>query len=101
MQELATAPVRLSQGLEYYKSGKAGISSGLMHSTIGGWAPGDIRVVAAFDIDRRKVGHRLEEAIFAKPNQAKIFQKVLPVSGTIVDMGPGSRRRGVPYGELP
>ena len=78
----------LVQGLEYYKSGKAGISSGLMHSKIGGWAPGDISVVAAFDIDRRKVGRRLEEAVFAKPNCAQIFQKVLPVSGTVVEMGP-------------
>ena len=78
----------LVQGLEYYRSGMAGMSSGLMHSKIGGWAPGDIRVVAAFDIDSRKVGHRLEEAIFAKPNRATVFQKALPVSGTIVEMGP-------------
>ena len=37
-----------------------------MHWKLGGYAPGDIQVVAAFDIDRRKVGRDVSEAIFAK-----------------------------------
>ena len=40
-----------------------------MHPDIGGWGPGDLAIVAAFDIDRRKVGTAVEQAIFAKPNR--------------------------------
>jgi myo-inositol-1-phosphate synthase len=58
-----------------------------MHARIGDWGPSDISVVAAFDIDRRKVGKRVEEAIFAQPNCTKVFQKVLPVSDVVVQMG--------------
>lgn len=59
-----------------------------MHPRIGNWGCGDIEVVVAFDIDRRKVGRSLSEAIFAKPNCTKIFQRVLPVSDVIVQMAP-------------
>jgi len=78
----------LVQGLEYYKGRKEGAFAGLMHARIGDWGPSDIEVVAAFDIDRRKVGKRVEEAVFAKPNCTKIFQSVLPVSDVVVRMGP-------------
>ena len=78
----------LVQGLEYYKGRNKEMSAGLMHARIGDWAPSDIEIVAAFDIDRRKVGKRVEEAIFAKPNCAMIFQTVLPVSDVVVQMGP-------------
>ena len=59
-----------------------------MHARIGDWGPSDIEIVAAFDIDRRKVGKRVEEAIFAKPNCTKVFQRALPVSDVVVQMGP-------------
>ncbi len=59
-----------------------------MHPRIGRWGCGDIGIVAAFDIDRRKVGRPLEEAIFAKPNCTRIFQKVIPISNVVVQMGP-------------
>ena len=59
-----------------------------MHQSIGGWRASDIEVVAAFDIDRRKVGHPLEDAAFAAPNCARIFQPVLSASGVTVQMGP-------------
>ncbi len=78
----------LVQGLEYYKGRNEGAFAGLMHARIGDWGPSDIKVVAAFDIDRRKVGKQLEEAIFAKPNCTKVFQSALPVSGVVVQMGP-------------
>ena len=78
----------LIQGLEYYKDRDADASAGLMHARIGDWGPSDIEVVAAFDIDRRKVGKPVEEAIFAKPNCTKVFQSVLPVSDVVVQMGP-------------
>ena len=48
----------------------------------------DIEIVAAFDIDHRKVHKRVEEAIFAKPNCTKVFQSALPVSEVVVRMGP-------------
>jgi myo-inositol-1-phosphate synthase len=59
-----------------------------MHPKIGDWRCSDIEIVAAFDIDRRKVGRPVEEAIFAKPNCTRIFQSSLPVSGVRVQMGP-------------
>ncbi len=78
----------LIQGIEYYRTHRSVNSAGLMHPDIGGWGPGDIEVVAAFDIDRRKVGEPLERAIFAKPNCTMVFQETLPVSGVIVQMAP-------------
>ena len=78
----------LVQGLEYYRSRNASELAGLMHPKIGDWRVGDIEVVAAFDIDHRKVGWPLEEAIFAKPNCTTVFQSGVPVSGVTVQMGP-------------
>ena len=79
----------LIQGIEYYRSTRnTSQGQGLMHESIGGWHASDIEVVAAFDIDRRKVGHQLEVAVFAKPNCARVFQSVLPPSEVTVQMGP-------------
>ena len=78
----------LIQGIEYYRTRNASERAGLMHESIGGWRASDIETVAAFDIDRRKVGRPLEEAVFAAPNCARVFQPVLPASGVTVQMGP-------------
>ena len=78
----------LVQGIEYYGSRATENLAGLMHPDIGGWGPGDLEIVAAFDIDRRKVGTPVEQAIFAKPNRAMVFQESLPASGVAVQMGP-------------
>jgi myo-inositol-1-phosphate synthase len=78
----------LIQGIEYYKNKGKADAVGLMHWDIGGFKPGDIKVVAAFDIDERKVGKDLGEAIFAKPNCTKVFYPDLPYYGTEVKMGP-------------
>ena len=78
----------LIQGITFYADGENAASAGLMHPEIGGWRPCDIDVVAAFDIDRRKVGRPVEEAIFAKPNCTMVFQSELPPSGVIVQMAP-------------
>jgi myo-inositol-1-phosphate synthase len=78
----------LVQGVEYYRGGDGADVEGLMHVSIGGYRCGDIEFVAAFDVDRRKVGRPLEEAIFAKPNCTHIFQSALPVSNVIVQPGP-------------
>jgi myo-inositol-1-phosphate synthase len=77
----------LLQGIAYYGKRKAAEPSGLMHWSLGGYVPGDIEVAAAFDIDRRKVGRDVSEAIFAKPNCTKVFCPKVPCSGVKVRMG--------------
>jgi myo-inositol-1-phosphate synthase len=76
----------LYQGLEYYKHHDDTSIPGVMWATIGGYHPKDIEVVAVFDVDKRKVGKKTSEAIFAKPNCARIFQTDLP-EGPVVQMG--------------
>lgn len=77
----------LIQGLYYYRTKNEKDAIGLMHWEIGGYRPYDIDIVAAFDIDKRKVGTDVNEAIFALPNCTAIFCKDLPPSGTKVNMG--------------
>ena len=78
----------LVQGVEYYRNRRNAAVDGVMHQTIGGYRASDVEFVAAFDVDKRKVGRPLEEAIFAKPNNTRVFQSSLPVSNVIVQMGP-------------
>jgi myo-inositol-1-phosphate synthase len=68
----------LIQGLEYYKNIKNSdeLVPGLMHNSLGGYLISDIKPVAAFDIDMRKVGIDLSEAIFSNPNCTKKFSDV-------------------------
>lgn len=78
----------LIQGLKYYGNcEKQEESLGLRHLFLGGFHPRDIQVVAAFDIDSRKVGKDLAQAIFAQPNNAP---KIVDVSstGVVVQKGP-------------
>jgi myo-inositol-1-phosphate synthase len=77
----------LIQGIHYYREKSPEDAIGLMHWEIGGYAPTDIEVVAAFDIDRRKVGKDVNEAIFSGPNCTTIFCPDLPASGVTVQMG--------------
>ncbi|MGB9717618.1 MAG: inositol-3-phosphate synthase [Thermoproteota archaeon] len=76
----------LVQGVYFYRE-KEGDSIGLAHPEIGGYRPGDIEFVAAFDVSRRKVGKDLSEAIFEKPNNTIRFQEV-PRTGVTVKRGP-------------
>jgi len=76
----------LVQGIFYYAR-KRKNAVGLMHYDICGYKPKDIRLVAAFDIDRRKVGIPLEKAIFAPPNCTKIIEPKIPPTGVTVLMG--------------
>ncbi len=78
----------LIQGIDYYGKRPKEDVKGLMHPVIGQWAPGDLKIVAAFDIDRRKVGKPVEEAIFERPNCTMVFQKDLTPSGVTVQMAP-------------
>jgi len=77
----------LIQGIHYYRNGKKQDATGLMHWDIGGYKPNDIRVVAAFDIDKRKVGKDISEAIFSEPNCTTIFYKDVPKYNVKVRMG--------------
>jgi len=77
----------LIQGIYYYKDKDPKEAIGLMHWDVGGFTPGDIEVVAAFDIDNRKVGKDAAEAIFALPNCTTVFCKDVPETGAIVRMG--------------
>jgi myo-inositol-1-phosphate synthase len=74
----------LYQGLHYYKNNID--KSGLMSPEIGGYVPKDIEVVLAVDIDKRKVGKHLSEAIFQEPNCCRVFCTDLE-KGPIVKMG--------------
>jgi myo-inositol-1-phosphate synthase len=68
----------LIQGLDYYKNIKKSddLVPGLMHNSLGGYLISDIKPVAAFDIDKRKVGTDISEAIFSNPNCTKKFSNV-------------------------
>jgi myo-inositol-1-phosphate synthase len=78
----------LVQGIAYYRSQAPEAAVGLMHWDIGGYAPGDIDVVAAFDVDARKVGQDVAGAIFAPPNCTVRFHPDVAPTGAIVQMGP-------------
>lgn len=77
----------LYQGFAYYKKHQSEEVAGLMFKDIGGYGPTDIEVVAAFDVDKRKVGQPVGKAIFAKPNCARTFMPDVP-AGPKVQMGP-------------
>ena len=64
----------LIQGIEYYRQHHNEHSDGIMQAQINGWRPQDIKIVAAFDVDKRKVGLPIAKAIFAKPNCTTVFQ---------------------------
>jgi len=80
----------LIQGLYYYKDVDSNneLVPGLMHNVIGGYRISDIKPVAAFDVDSRKVGKDISEAIFALPNNTTVFQKDIPDMGVKVQMAP-------------
>jgi len=77
----------LIQGVYKYRDVASNESiPGLMHPTLGGYHIGDIEFVAAFDIDKNKVGKDLSEAIYAPPNNTFRFFDV-PHMGVSVDRG--------------
>jgi len=77
----------LVQGVHYYKNAKEDeFVPGLMHVNLGGYHIADINFVAAFDIDKNKVGKDLAQAIFIKPNNTFKFCDV-PKTGIRVERG--------------
>jgi myo-inositol-1-phosphate synthase len=77
----------LVQGLTYYAEKKDGPVTGLMHHEICGYTAEHVNVVAAFDIDKRKVGKPLKEAVFAPPNCTKKISSEIRNGDVIVSMG--------------
>ncbi len=67
----------LVQGVEFYKAASQKV--GLMNEKVGPYKVSDIKFVAAFDVDQRKVGKDLSEAIFEEPNNTR---KILQVKST-------------------
>lgn len=80
----------LIQGIFYYKkiTSDDELIPGLMHNLVGKYRPADIKIVAAFDIDKRKVGKDFSKAMFAQPNCTKIFYSKIPNLKVKVKMGP-------------
>src|ERR1700712_2150306 len=75
----------LVQGVAYYRSNNS--SQGLIHDTIGGYGAGDVEFVMGVDVDARKVGKDIAEAIFSAPNNTAVFQPEVPATGAKVMMG--------------
>src|SRR5213594_1839166 len=77
----------LVQGVHYYRNAKPGERiPGIMHVDLGGYHIRDVDFVAAFDVDRNKVGKDLAEAIYAPPNNTYRFADV-PRTGVRVSRG--------------
>jgi myo-inositol-1-phosphate synthase len=75
------------QGVQFYRNAQPGeFVPGLMHVDVGGYHISDINFVAAFDIDKNKVGKDLSEAIFQYPNNTIKFADV-PKLGVKVERG--------------
>ena len=78
----------LVQGTQYYKNAKEDITvPGLMHVNFGGYHIRDVKFVAAFDVNKNKIGKDLAEAIFTEPNCCAKFAEV-PELGVKVSPGP-------------
>jgi myo-inositol-1-phosphate synthase len=77
----------LLQGIVYYRGKDQSDAIGIFNWSINGYTPYDIKVVSAFDIDQRKVGKDVHDAIFERPNCTKKFVPNMPKSGVKVEMG--------------
>src|SRR5712692_3979951 len=87
----------LVQGVEYYKDADpASRVPGLMHVQFGPYHVGDIEFVAAFDVDAKKVGRDIAEAIVASENNTITICHV-PPTGVTVQRGPSFDCRGDYY----
>ncbi len=80
----------LLQGIHFYRDVAVNGEPipGLMHNVLGGYRISDVDIVAAFDIDERKVGKDVAEAIYAKPNNTYQIVESIPETGVIVQKGP-------------
>src|SRR4051812_29273447 len=112
MSEGAQGPIRvgivgvgncanaLIQGLAFYADAAADERiPGLMHNRLGGYAVGDLEIVAAFDVDAAKVGSDVADAIWAGQNATFRFADVA-ATGVRVLRGPTLDGLGVEYREV-
>ncbi|MFI5506144.1 inositol-3-phosphate synthase [Mycobacterium sp. NPDC051804] len=78
----------LVQGVQYYKDADENATvPGLMHVRLGPYHVRDVKFVAAFDVDAKKVGFDLSEAIFASENNTIKIADV-PPTNVVVQRGP-------------
>ena len=90
----------LVQGVEYYKDADPGSRvPGLMHVAFGPYHVRDVEFVAAFDVDAKKVGRDLAEAIGASENNTIKISDV-PPTGVTVQRGPTLDGLGEYYQEM-
>ena len=75
----------LVQGVAYYRDSNT--PQGLIHDRIGGYGAGDVEWVLGVDVDERKVGKDIADAIFAAPNNTAVFMPKVPATGVKVMMG--------------
>ena len=75
----------LIQGIAHYRH--AGVTQGLINDRIGPYCVGDLEFVLGFDIDARKVGKDIAEAVFAGPNNTTVFHPDIPLTGVSVLKG--------------
>jgi myo-inositol-1-phosphate synthase len=89
----------LVQGVQFYRDAQPGDQvPGLMHVELGGYHVRDLEFVAAFDVDAKKVGRDLSEAILSSENNTIRFADVPPV-GVEVQRGPTLDGLGRYYAE--
>jgi myo-inositol-1-phosphate synthase len=90
----------LVQGIQFYANARAEDDvPGLMHVSLGGYHVSDVEFVAAFDVDAKKVGRDISEAIFTQPNNTVVFSDV-PPTGVEVLRGPTLDGLGRYYREV-
>jgi myo-inositol-1-phosphate synthase len=91
----------LVQGLEYYKDARPGEDvPGLMHIMLGNYHVRDVEIAAAFDVDAKKVGRDVAEAIFSEPNNTIRFAEDVPPTGVEVLRGPSLDGLGKYYRDV-
>ncbi|MCP8311749.1 MAG: hypothetical protein L6M37_02200 [Candidatus Methylarchaceae archaeon HK02M1] len=81
----------LTQGISYY--GEDDSRDGLWHKVVGGYRAKNIELVGAFDIDSKKIGLDLSDAIFSKPNVAEKYLDLKPLNVKV--------KKGILHDELP
>ena len=94
---VGNAASALVQGIRYYSEGD---KPGLWHSSVGGHTISDIELVGAYDIDPKKVGLDVSQAIFEKPNVTPKYVDVKPLgihveAGLLGDEVPSSFNRSI------
>src|SRR5213594_835325 len=85
----------LIQGIQYYRKNppkEDGLITGLMHPNFGPYKVEDIHFVAAFEVNKKKIGRDLSKAIFTEPNSAP---KISDVPDMEVTVKPGPVLDGV------